>query len=629
MCGIVGYISSKKQIENKKRVQDVLLGALRRMEYRGYDSAGLAVFGGEEIRCLKKSGKVNVLARELNFDLGGHVGIGHTRWATHGVASDGNSHPHMDCKWEIYLAHNGIIENHKPLRALLESRRHKFASETDTEVVAHLIEDFLDNDEKMTVEEAFKKAIKMLEGSYGIVMIHRCEPEKIFVAKKESPIILGIGKGENIIASDPLAIIDYTRNAIFLEDGDIAIVKSDSYIIFNAEGERTDREIKKITVDKKTAEKGQYKHFMLKEIYDQASSIRNAIRGRFNKANGITIFDDFEHVAERLKGVDNILIVGCGTAYNAGHCGEYLFEDLTGMKVKTVFASEFCDRQIPLDKKTLVIVMSQSGETADTLAAVKKAKLNGCLTVGIINVIGSTIAREVDAVIYNHAGPEISVASTKAFTSQVSVLILLAVYLARQNKKVLRRQKSKMTAKEAGEIFRELEDLPRKIECVLQKEVEIKALAAKYKRAKSFIFLGRGGGYPTAAEAALKLKEISYIPAEGLPAGEMKHGPIALVDKKLPVVFFIPKDSVYRKNISNLEEVRARSGKIIAFATEGDEEITFLADDCVFMPKTEKLPICSYILGTALAQFLAYHMAVIWRRDVDQPRNLAKSVTVQ
>lgn len=608
MCGIVGYIGDNQ-------AQNVLLEGMRRLEYRGYDSAGIAILGSE-IVCIKEHGIVDNLAKMIKTDLVGCVGIGHTRWATHGVPSIVNAHPHTDCRGDIYLVHNGIIENYVALKTMLERKGHVFVSETDTEVIAHLIEDFYRTEGD--VETAFKMAIKKLIGAYGIVMIHRCEPDKIFVVKYGSPMVLGVGDGENIVASDLAAIIRYTKRVIYLEDGEIAIIKKDDYTICDARNNYVEKSIQKIDWDLDEIEKGGYAHFMLKEIYEQPISIQSALRGRFDDAESVVVFGGFNEVAEKLKNINNILIVACGTAYYAGLCGEYLFEDIAGIKAKAIIASEFRYRRMIVDDRTLVLVVSQSGETADTLSAVKEAKRKGCLTMGIVNVVGSSIAREVHAGIYNHSGPEISVASTKAFTSQISVMVLVAVYLARQRE---------MTAIEAKNIFGELEMLPGKVAAILQKEPEIKSLVDKYRYAQNFAFLGRKYNYATALEGALKLKELSYIHAEGYPAGELKHGSIALIDDLFPTIGIVPQDGVYEKTFSNLMEVKARKGKIIVIATEGDEKIGALAEHVFSIPPT--LDFLNPILATIPLQLFAYHMALIKGRNVDKPRNLAKSVVVE
>jgi len=617
MCGIVGYIGMRQ-------AREIILEGLRRLEYRGYDSAGLAVVTCDGIDCVKEAGRVASLIKKTEATQGclkGFVGIGHTRWATHGVPSEKNAHPHFDCKKNVFLVHNGIIENYQELKKTLEASGHFFVSETDTEVIAHLIEEYL---VKYDIATAFRKAIKRLVGAYAIVMIYDGAPNKIFVARHGSPVVIGIGNDESIIASGEEAIVQHTRKVLRLNDGEIAIVEAGSYEIFDLDSNCVERGTEHSSLEVSDIEKGGFPHFMLKEIMEQPNSITNALRGRMNVDDGVAVFGGFQDNNNQLREVDNILIVACGTAYHAGLIGEYLIESLAGIPVKTVTASEFRYRPMITNDKTLVLVVSQSGETADTLFAVKEANQHGCLTMGIVNVVGSSIAREVKAGVYNHAGPEISVASTKAFTSQATILILVTIYLARQRK---------MTAVEAQNIFRELQSIPEKVKIVLGLNESIKALAEKYSRTEDgnqtehFAYIGRGFNYPTALEGALKLKEISYIHAEGYPAGELKHGSIALICNNFPTLAIILRDALYSKNKSSAQEIKARGGKIIVIATEGDEDILELADDAIFIPPT--LDFLYPILVTIATQLFAYHMAVIMGRDVDNPRNLAKSVTVE
>jgi len=608
MCGIVGYIG-------KQEAQSVLLSGMRRLEYRGYDSAGVAIFGPSAI-CVKAVGGVDDLVKTIKSDVPGQIGIGHTRWATHGEPSVANAHPHFDCKGDIYLVHNGIIENYLSLKKRLEARGHKFVSATDTEVISHLVEDYYTGD----VEEAFVKAIKELVGAYAIVMIHRLEPDKLFAAKYGSPLVLGVGCGENIVASGLTAFIGHTKHFVELADGEIAVVQNLGYRIRNiGNNEYVEKCVQKIDWDLGEIEKGGYAHFMLKEIHEQPTTIRNALRGRIDHAKGLVVSGGLNENVDDLRWINNIFVVACGTAYHASLYADYLFEQLVGVRTKAMIASEFRYRKIIVDDDhTLLLTISQSGETADTKFAVQEGRRKGCLTAGIVNVVGSAIAKEVHLGIYNHSGPEISVASTKAFTSQLSILVLVAIYLARQRK---------MTSLEAQRYLAELEMLPEKIEQILQKEADIKALAEKYQVAQNFIYLGRGYNYPTALEGALKLKELSYVHAEGYPAGELKHGSIALIDEFMPTLGIIPQDSVYEKTFSNLMEVKARKGKIIAVATEGDEKIADLADDVIFIPPT--LDFLNPILATIPLQLFAYHMAILKGRNVDKPRNLAKSVVVE
>ncbi|MBU4216500.1 glutamine--fructose-6-phosphate transaminase (isomerizing) [Candidatus Parcubacteria bacterium] len=617
MCGIVGYIGPRQ-------AREIILDGLKRLEYRGYDSAGLAVVTSNGIECVKEVGRVASLIKKTETIKGcleGFVGVGHTRWATHGAPSEKNAHPHFDCKKNVFLVHNGIIENYQELKKSLEVAGHIFVSETDTEVIAHLIEEYL---VKYDITTAFRKAIRNLVGAYAIVMICNGEPDKIFVARHGSPVVIGVGDNESIIASGEEAIVQYTRKILRLKDGEIAIVEAGRYEIFSLDSISVERDTEHTSLEISDIEKGGFPHFMLKEIMEQPNSITNALRGRMNMDDGIAVFGGFQDNNDQLREVDNILIVACGTAYHAGLIGEYMIESLAGIPVKTVTASEFRYRPMITNDKSLVLVISQSGETADTLFAVNETNQHGCLTVGIVNVVGSLIDREVKAGVHNHAGPEISVASTKAFTSQVAILVLVTIYLARQRK---------MTAVEAQNIFHELQSIPEKVKVVLELNDAVRALAQKYSRTENgnqtehFAYIGRGFNYPTALEGALKLKEISYIHAEGYPAGELKHGSIALICNDFPTMAIIPRDALYAKNKSSIKEIKARDGKIIAIATEGDEDIIELVDDVVFIPST--LDILYPILVTIVTQLFAYHMAVILGRDVDNPRNLAKSVTVE
>lgn len=611
MCGIVGYIG-------KKQASPILLDGLKRLEYRGYDSAGIAVWNGESIASVKTKGRVDDLVKKLTGrEIKGSIGIAHTRWATHGEPSDNNAHPQSDGKDNVFVVHNGIVENYKTLKDSLEKEGHKFTSETDTEVVAHLISKFLDSGNNL--ENAVKKSLKLIKGAYAILVMAKTEPETLVAARLSSPLRIGVSQDELVIASDPSAILSHTQNMVTLGDKEIAIIKGTDYTISSLAGEVLDKEIEEIEWDLTEAEKGGFEHFMLKEIFEQPETIRNTLRGRLIPEEGRAVLGGLTNVEKKLRNVERITIVACGTAHIAGLIGEYMLEEYAGIPTEVAIASEFRYRKPILDpKKDAVLVLSQSGETADTLAAVKEAKEKGVLTLGIVNVIGSSIARETDAGVYNHAGPEISVASTKVFTSQVTVLSLITLLLGRQRQ---------MSLTIGSRIAESLLDLPQQVEQILQENDKIKEIAKKYAQYKNFYFLGRKYNFPSALEGAIKLKELSYIHAEGAPSGELKHGPIATIDENFPTVFISPKDSVYEKNISNIEEIKARKGRVIAIATAGDKDVAKLADDVLYIPKA--LEMLTPILAVIPLQFLAYHIANELGRDVDKPRNLAKSVTVE
>ncbi len=624
MCGIVGYIG-------KQKATPILIEGLKRLEYRGYDSAGLAVLenqaskistqgGNQNLGCeiilYKSTGKVIELENKINGkDINGTMGIAHTRWATHGKPCDKNCHPHCDCTENVFLVHNGIIENYHELKEQLEKKGHKFSSETDTEVVAHLIEELgKKNDFRSSVLEA----LKLIKGTYGLAIINKKEPNKIIAARCGSPLVLGLGKDEFILASDVSAIVRHTDRVIFLEDGEIAVVEPDNYGIINIKNKSIKKDVSKLDWSIEKAEKQGFNHFMLKEIFEQPDSISDAVRGRMIAKEGLAKLGGLKDFAEKLRDIERIIIVSCGTSYHAGLVGEYMLEEYAGIPVEVEYASEFRYRKPLLNKKTAVLAISQSGETADTLAAIREAKNKGAVTLGIVNTVGSTIARETDAGIYNHAGPEIGVASTKAFTSQLSILSLLALFLGRQ------RDMSLVTGKR---IAAEMNKIPRLIESILKQSKDIKKIARKYAKYQNFLYLGRKYNFPIALEGALKIKEISYVHAEGYPSGEMKHGPIALIDKNFPSIFICPKDSVYEKNISGMQEIKARGGKIIAVATEGDKAIAKIVDDIIYIPKT--LEMLTPLLSVIPLQLLAYYVGIRKGYDVDKPRNLAKSVTVE
>ncbi len=608
MCGIVGYLG-------KNGALLPLIDGLKRLEYRGYDSSGVALHSGKEIKAVKAVGRIKELEKKTGvLDMEGKLGIAHTRWATHGKPSEENAHPHSDCSGKIWLAHNGIIENYKELKKKLEEKGHKFSSRTDTEVIAHLIEDLYAGD----LADALRKTLKLLKGAYGIVLIHEDHPDKIMAAKKGSPLAIGLGDGETIIASDVSAMVARTKRVIYLDDGEIAEISGSDLRIFSVENVKIEKEEKEINWDVKEAEKKGFPHFMLKEMFEQPESIMDSIRGRVIEGEGRAKLGGFDEVSEKLRNINRIIIAACGTAMHAGMVGEYMLEEYAGIPTEVECASEFRYRNPVIGEKTALLAVSQSGETADTLAAIREAKGKNALALGIVNAVGSSIAREVDAGVYNRIGPEIAVASTKAFTSQLAIMALLTVYLGRQRGMPLA----------AGErAIKELFLIPDKIKTILARNGEIKKIAEKYAGAENFFYLGRKYNAPTALEGALKLKELSYIHAEGLPSGEMKHGSIALIDEKFPSMFICPKDSVYEKNVSNMEEIKSRGGRVIAVASEGDEKIKQIADDVIYVPET--MEMLSPILASVPLQLFAYHIAVLRNLDVDKPRNLAKSVTVE
>jgi glucosamine--fructose-6-phosphate aminotransferase (isomerizing) len=608
MCGIVGYIGPKKAVP-------ILIEGLRRLEYRGYDSAGIAILENGCLQFEKVAGKIDALEYQLkgkSFDA--TVGIAHTRWATHGIPNDINAHPHLDGRGRIAVVHNGIIENYRGLRGFLESRGHRFKSDTDTETIAHLIEEYLNGD----LVEAVRTALSQVTGTYGIAVLDLDNPDMIVAARSGSPLVIGCGNGESFLASDVSAILRHTRQVVYLEDKELARITSSGFEISTIDNVPVSRKMQEISWTLDQIEKGGYPHYMLKEINEQPLTIRNALRGRLNSEEGTARLNGLNLQIEELQHINRIIITACGTSWHAALIGEYLIEEYARIPVEVEYASEFRYRSPIIDDGTVVFAISQSGETADTLAALREAKRKGATVLGICNVVGSTIARETDGGVYIHAGPEIGVASTKAFTSQITVLSLIAILLARMRN---------MSAEEGDQLIDALRNLPELVEEVLDKNDEVKAIAEKYYRADNFLYLGRGINFPVALEGALKLKEISYIHAEGYPAAEMKHGPIALIDDRMPAVVIAVKDAVYEKVISNIEEIRARNGRVIAIATEGDEKIKELVDDVIYIP--ESIPFVSPILNIIPLQLLAYHMAVLRGCHVDQPRNLAKSVTVE
>ncbi len=609
MCGIVGYIGKNNAVKP-------LIDGLYRLEYRGYDSAGIALLTQDNIFLKKVAGRVNELDKAIrNEPLQSHIGIAHTRWATHGVPNDINAHPHTDCKNQIAVVHNGIIENFRTLKQFLVKKGHKFQSETDSEVIPHLIEEFYDGD----LMAAVRKACSYIKGTYGFVIISLASPGYIIASRMGSPLVIGRGKGEYIVASDLAAIISYTNEVIYLKDGDIAEISSDHLRVEGCESGMVFPEIEKVNLTLEQIERRGYKHFMLKEIYEQPIILRDTIRGRLNYEDGIARLNGISNYIEDLRDADRIIIIACGTSWHAGLIGEYMIESLAEIPVEVEYGSEFRYRRPVLKKGTICIVVSQSGETADTLAALREAKRHGATVLGICNVVGSSIARETDAGIYIHAGPEIGVASTKAFMGQIMTFALLSLLLGR-----LRR----LSVDEGRDIINAIEKIPDQLQSLLDKLPDkIKKLARTFKDHRNFLYLGRGYNFPVALEGALKLKEISYIHAEGYPAAEMKHGPIALIDKNMPVVVIAIKDAIYDKVISNIEEIRARQGIVIAVGSEGDTQLKKYVDYVIYVPETmDHL----YPLLTILPlQLLAYYIADYRGLDVDKPRNLAKSVTVE
>ncbi|HEX9726907.1 MAG TPA: glutamine--fructose-6-phosphate transaminase (isomerizing) [Gemmatimonadales bacterium] len=608
MCGIVGYIGARDGTP-------LVLEGLKRLEYRGYDSAGLAVACGSELVVVKSAGRIAVLEARLNGNLpSATTAIAHTRWATHGVPNEVNAHPHTDCTGTIALVHNGIIENATALRDMLTSRGHTFVSETDTEVLTHLIE------ERYTefLEDAVVAALGMVDGTYGIAVVSSRQPGTLVAARRGSPILVGLGEGEYFVASDAAALIEHTRSVMYLDDGEVAVLHSDRYQILDLETSRIDKEINTIDWDQETVERGGYEHFMLKEIMEQPESLQNTVRGRLlfddgrSRLGGINMDDD------DLLAIDRVILTACGTSWHSALIGEYMLEELARLPSEVEYASEFRYRNPIVDERTLVIGISQSGETADTLAALREARARGARTLGIVNSVGSTIAREVDGGIYIHAGPEIGVASTKAFTSQVVALALFTLRIGRLRS---------LSVLQGREFVHALASLPGQIERVLGNAAAIKQVADEFSHARNALYLGRGYNFPVALEGALKLKEISYVHAEGYPAAEMKHGPIALIDEHMPVVVVAPRDAVYQKIVSNVQEVRARKGRVIAVVTEGDSEIRQLTDYVFEIPET--VDPLTPVLSVLPLQLFAYHVAVNRGCDVDKPRNLAKSVTVE
>jgi len=611
MCGIVGYIGYRD-------AYPIIIKGLHRLEYRGYDSAGVALID-KGLKVYKKAGKVSDLEHFVNqVNLKGTIGMGHTRWATHGAPSDRNSHPHSSGNRKLTIIHNGIIENYATIKEALITKGHVFLSDTDTEVLIHLVED-IQQETRLELREAVRVALNKVIGAYAIVIMSADEPDQLIAARKGSPMVIGVGDGEYFVASDATPIVEYTKNVIYLNDNEIAYIRRDDLLIKNIDNTVQTPYIQELDLKLEMLEKGGYDHFMLKEIYEQPRSIRDCMRGRIYPQQGKVQLGGIKEYAEKLKNVDRIIIVACGTSWHAGLVGEYLIEEYARVPVEVEYASEFRYRNPIITEKDLVIAISQSGETADTMAAIELAKEKGATIFGVCNVVVASIPRTTHAGVYTHAGPEIGVASTKAFTAQVTVLTLIAFYIAQQ--------RGTIPQNKLVEYLTELNQIPELVERALQSNDHVKKIAAKFKDSPNCLFLGRGSSFPVALEGALKLKEISYIHAEGYPAAEMKHGPIALIDDEMPVVFIATKNASYEKVISNIQEVKARKGHVIAIVTEGDTDVKAMADYVIEIPQTAEAFVP--LLATIPLQLLAYHIAVMRGCNVDQPRNLAKSVTVE
>jgi len=606
MCGIFAY-------SGKQGAAEILMDGLTALEYRGYDSAGIFIPGAGS---LKSIGSASQLRLKLPENLKGESGIAHLRWATHGEPTELNAHPHHDCSGDIWLVHNGIIENYKEIKKELLNEGHTFISSTDTEVLAHLIEKYLKSEKNF--EKAVISALNQVRGTYGIAVCYEKEPEKIIAARMGAPVVLGLGENENFIASDPSPILRHTKNVVFLNDGDIAVITPLSHRIYNLDHKEIKRAAETLEWSIENTQKNGYESFMLKEIMEAPEVIKNSIRGRLIVEEGLAKLGGLELVQEKLRAIKRIIIVGCGTAFYSGLVGEYMIEECAGIPVEVEIASEFRYRKPLIDKETLVLAISQSGETADTLEAIREGKRKGALTIGIVNTVGSTIARETDAGIYNHVGPEIGVASTKAFISQITILALLTLFLGRQRN---------MSLSLGKKIAKELLQLSEKTKSILAQTKIIETVAQEYSSYRDFLYIGRKYNYAIAFEGALKLKEISYVHAEGYGAGEMKHGPLAMIDENFPTIAIAPLDSVYEKVISNIEEIKARKGKVIAITTEGNKEIENLVDRALYIPET--LEMLSPILSIIPLQLFAYYFAKSKGYDMDRPRNLAKSVTVE
>ncbi len=608
MCGIVGYIGDKK-------AAPILINGIRRLEYRGYDSSGISIIENNKMFCEKSVGFISELEKKIDGKFHeGTVGIVHTRWATHGAPTIENAHPHLDCTGNISIVHNGIIENYNYLRSKLKKEGHVFKSETDSEVIAHLVESHFDG----LLEDAVRAALNEVDGAYGLAIISLDDPGKLIAARRGSPLIVGVGEGEHYITSDVAAILEYTKEVVYLDDNEIAVLTRENMRTTDVNNVQIDKKIDEVQWNLDKIEKGGYEHFMLKEIYEQPQSLEAAMLGRFKKDSDLVHLGGLKDKEDDLRSIRRIIIVACGTSWNSGLIGEYMIEEHLSIPVEVEYASEFRYRNPVIEPDTMVIAISQSGETADTLAAVHEARKKGAILLSICNVVGSSIAREADCGIFLHAGPEIGVASTKAFTSQIVVLSLLTLFLAK-----IRGKENELN----DELASKLKELPKQVQSILDNKDRITEIAELYKDSDNCLYLGRGYNYPVALEGALKLKEISYIHAEGYPAAEMKHGPIALIDKNMPVVVVATTDKVYSKILSSIEEVRARGGKVIAIASEQNSEIAELVDHVLYIPET--IDALVPILAVIPLQLLAYHMAVMRGCNVDKPRNLAKSVTVE
>lgn len=611
MCGIVGYIGPRQ-------AYPIIITGLKRQEYRGYDSTGIALLN-PKLHVYKKKGKVAELENALlGENLKAHIGIGHTRWATHGEPSDRNAHPHVSASGKLAMIHNGIIENYAQLKTDLLSKGYTFKSDTDTEVLLNFIEEIKINTQ-CSLEEAVRIALKRVTGAYVILLLDEDNPDTIIAARKGSPLVIGIGKGEHFLGSDATPMLEYTKEVVYVNDYEVAIIKADELILKNLGNERQTPYITKLDMELAAIEKGGYDHFMLKEIYEQPQTIHDCLRGRLDAEAGTITMSGIDKYAEQIINANRIIMIACGTSWHAGLVAEYIFEELTRINVEVEYASEFRYRNPVINPGDVIIAISQSGETADTLVAIENAKAKGAIILGVVNVVGSSISRVSDAGAYTHAGPEIGVASTKAFTAQLAVLTMIALKIGYQ--------KGTLEYDRYLQLLKELEAIPEKAAALLQSQEDTKRIAEKYKDARDFLYLGRGYNFPVALEGALKLKEISYIHAEGYPAAEMKHGPIALVDENLPVVIIATKDSYHEKVISNMQEIKARKGKIIAVINEDDEQSISLADDVIIVPDADE--IVEPMLSVIPLQLLAYYIGVAKGYDVDKPRNLAKSVTVE
>jgi glucosamine--fructose-6-phosphate aminotransferase (isomerizing) len=611
MCGIVGYTGPKE-------AYPIVITGLKRLEYRGYDSTGVALLNSG-LKVYKKKGRVAELEESiLGKDLHAHTGIGHTRWATHGEPSDRNAHPHTSASGKLAMIHNGIIENYAQLKKELDNKGYKFTSDTDTEVLLNFIEDIKENNQ-CDLEEAVRVALKRVTGAYVILLLDAEHPDTIIAARKGSPLVIGVGKGEHFLGSDASPMLEYTKEVVYVNDYELAIVKPDELILKNLGNEKITPFVTRLDMELAEIEKGGYDHFMLKEIFEQPSTIHDCLRGRLDSMAGTITMKGIQDNIEHFKNAQRIIMVACGTSWHAALLAEYIIEELCRIPVEVEYASEFRYRNPIVHKGDIIVAISQSGETADTLVAIERAKENGAIIFGVVNVVGSSIARISDGGAYTHAGPEIGVASTKAFTGQLAVLIMMALKIAKE--------KGTISDERYNHLLLELDAVPEKVNAILKNADALKTIALKYKSASDALYLGRGYNFPIALEGALKLKEISYIHAEGYPAAEMKHGPIALVDENLPVVFIATKDSYHEKIVSNIQEIKARKGKVIAVITEGDEVIPGMADDVFYIPEADE--IIAPMLSTIPMQLLSYYVGIAKGVDVDKPRNLAKSVTVE